>query len=226
MSALLLRPAWARLTRVPGVWLPLSAWAVLALTLASWARMHFAARGADAVLLGGWSSLALPLLAYAVVGCVARDGLGAAARPLVALGVSPTRAAGASVLVAVLFSAGVCAVLGGAVVAIAGSERPMLVDALTTAWVSGLAAAAYASLFALGATFGTRGSGRSVVLIVDWIVGDGHGTLGFLTPRAHLRSLLGGTPLDRASQGLSITVLAALIVMLGALATHRARTSR
>ncbi len=226
MTLAVLRPAWARITRVPGVWLPFSAWAALALVLAASARMHLAAHGADAALLGAWSGIALPLLAYATVGAVAKEGLGPASRPLAALGLAPARAAASSVVVAILFSAFTCALLGAAVVAIAGTDRPLVADLLTSAWISALAAGAYAAFFAMGASFGARGAGRGTLLVLDWILGDGHGTLALFTPRAHLRALLGGTPLDVVPTTASVPWLVGILVVAACVGSLRAPKQR
>ena len=122
----------------------------------------------------------------------------------------------------------ISAVLGGllavAVSALAhgAADPPLARDLVVSAEVGALGGAAYAAYFVLGASFGARGLGRSVLLVVDWLFGVGRGASAVLTPRAHVRSLLGGmAPLDMTARG-SFVALAVIVVGCGAIAVRRA----
>jgi hypothetical protein len=70
----------------------------------------------------------------------------------------------------------------------------------------------YAALFALGATFGARGGGRFVVLVLDLVIGDAAFALPSLaTPSAHAQNLLGGAApygIAQSASALALVVLA------------------
>ncbi len=224
------RLPFARLTRSPRAWAPPVAWAGLAIVSALVLRRN-ASTGAIDALEAIFGPLALPLLSFAIVGAaLGGDGLARATRPYVAFGASPLEAALSTVGVAVLSSALVTGVLGALVAALShgsghGPGDPSLArDALTSAWVTALGGAAYASLFSFGASFGKRGIGRPIALGVDWVFGAGTGVAGFLAPRAHVRSLLGGEAVMSLSGHVSALVLVALVLLFGALAAWRARS--
>jgi hypothetical protein len=210
MMLALARLPIARLTRTPRAWLPVFAWSALAVAAALVNRSEHLPHGADRALLGVFGSIALPLVAYAVVGgALGGDGLRRAGRPLVAFGAPPARAAFAIVVVTTLLTAVLGAALGALVAALAHApdDPPLAMDALTTAWTSALSGAAYASLFCFGAAIGARGAGRGALLALDWIVGSGSGAGAFLFPRAHLRNLHGGDgPLGVPQWGSSISL--------------------
>lgn len=65
-------------------------------------------------------------------------------------------------------------------------------DVLASLPVAVAGAAAYASVVAFGATFGRRGGGRYVPVVIDWVMGGGTGLLALPWPRAHLHALAGG----------------------------------
>ena len=219
-----LRLPLARLARTPRAWIPLVAWAGLAIV----AAIALRGTGSDATqnaLESIFGGLALPFLSFAIVGAVlGGDGL-ARSRPFVAFGASPARVAIATIAVAIAADAVVSAALGAAVVALAhgASDPPLARDMVTTAWVSALGGGAYAALFSFGASFGTRGGGRAVALILDWVLGSGVGGPALVTPRAHVRSLLGGDAVERLSGHASALVLVALVALFVALAAVRAR---
>ena len=173
---------------------------MLAAGLAIIARRQGAAHGADDVLLDAYASFALPLLTYALVGAAVGGGsLRASAAPLVAYGATPARAALASVVVAGAACALAGSLLGACVAVLAHGtgDPPVLRDGLTSAYAGGLGGLAYASWYALGSSFGRRGGGRIALLLADFVAWGDDGVLGMLTPRAHVRSLLGGeTVLD------------------------------
>ncbi len=215
----------ARLTRTPRAWIPIAAWSALAIVAALALRRSPSGAATDAlqVLFG---PLALPLLSFTIVRAVlGGDGLARAIRPFVAFGASPPRVALATIAVAVTASALVAAVVGALVASLAhgAGDPPLGRDALTTAWVAAAGGAAYGALFSLGASFGRHGGGRAVALVVDWMFGASTGAAGFLTPRAHLRSLLGGDAASGLSGRASAIALVGLVALFSAIAAWRAR---
>jgi hypothetical protein len=217
----------ARLTRTPRAWIPVLAWGALAVVSAVVLRRNGSSgsttAGALEVIFG---QLALPLLSFTIVGAVlGGDGLARAARPFVAFGAPPPRMALAIVGVAVVATALVAGILGAAVAALAhgASDPPLARDALTSAWVGGLGGAAYAALFGFGASFGKRGGGRAVALVLDWVLGSGTGAAGIPTPRAHVRSLLGGDAVMGLSGRASALLLVGIVLLFCGLATARTR---
>jgi len=224
--AALARPSLARLLRGPRAWLAVAAWCALALVFAMAARERGAAHGADHVLLETYGALALPLVSFVIVGAiVASQSLRASTAPMVAFGAQPARAAAASIAVA----AACCAVVGAGVAAIVAvvahgiADPPRLHDAIVSAYVGALGGAAYAAWFSLGASFGRRGGGRVALLVVDWILGANDGAGALLSPRGHVRNLLGGAaPMD-LSQRASAAVLVILAIASALVAIRRAR---
>jgi hypothetical protein len=214
----------ARLVRSPRGWAGAVLWSALALGLAAVAHAEGATHGADRVLLEGFASYALPLLAYALVGAtLGARSMGGSVQSLVALGAAPARAAAAAVAVAAGACASGGAVLAGLVAAIAhgSGDPPALRDALTSAYAGGLGGLAYASWFSLGASVGRRGGGRVVLLLVDFVL-SGSGVLGALTPRAHVRSLLGGALALDMPERASALVLGFMALAYGFAAVRRA----
>ena len=94
-------------------------------------------------------------------------------------------------------------------------------DILTCSWVGALGGASYGALFSLGSCFGPRGSGRSVLLVLNWLAGGG--ALGMLLPHAHVRSLLGGEAAGTLSQRSSALALVAIGVACTLIASWRGR---
>jgi hypothetical protein len=227
--AALARPPLARLLRTPRALLALGSWCLLALGFALAARTRGVAHGADHVLVGAYGALVLPLLAYVVVGAVVgARSLAASTAPLVSFGAPPARAAAVAVGVAVVACAALDAVLAAlvAVLAHGADDPPAAADALASAYAGLLGGATYAALFAAGSCFGRGGGGRTVLLIVDWVLGTGNGAVALVTPRAHVRNLLGGaSPMDWSGRA-STVVLLVLAVGCALLAVRRARTSR
>lgn len=176
--------------------------------------------------LAGTFNLVIPLVTFAVVTEAAgrhnlREGVWSAARHGVARrGVALGAVAAAAVASAAL--AALYAVVA-VVVAHAPGNPPLITDAFTSAWVAALAAAAYTGWFALGSTFGRRGGGRWVPLVVDFVVGASTGIAGALLPRANAASLLGGAaPLALPQVGSSAILVASAVVLAG-LAALRCR---
>jgi ABC-type arginine/histidine transport system permease subunit len=108
-----------------------------------------------------------------------------------------------------------------AVVAHDPTAPPRARDAIASAWIGGLTACAYASLFFAGATVGVRGGGRWAALIFDFALGSTTGPFALLCPRAHAINLLGGEPVMMLSQTSSAGVLVLLSIGFGAIAIAR-----
>jgi hypothetical protein len=223
--ATLARPALARL-RQPRPLLGTAAWSVLGVAFALAARSRGISHGADRVLVEAFGGLVLPLAAYTLVGAVvgARSLAGSGAA-LVSFGAPPARVASTTVGVAVA----ACA-LAGAVLAVVvamtahgSSDPPLAGDALASAYAGALGGSAYGGWFCLGASFGKRGGGRTLALVVDWVLGFGQGAVAVVTPRAHLRNLLGGTPPMGWPERASAAALLVLLVVCAAGAVSRSR---
>jgi hypothetical protein len=156
--------------------------------------------------------LALPLLAYVLVrGAVGSGSLDTSIRPVVSLGASPWKAAAGTALVAMAACAMWGAGLGAtvAVVAHGTADPPVLRDALTSAYAGGLGAMAYGAMLVAGTRLG--GLGAAACLVMDWLIGAGSGGASMITPRAHLRNLLGGL----APMGIAGRASAVALVVIG-----------
>jgi hypothetical protein len=226
MMAALARPSIARLARRPGSWIAIGAWGTLACGVGWVARVRGLAHGADHVLIEPYGALALPLLAYAMVrAALGPASLGASTAPVVAFGAHPARAAAATIAVAAASCAAAGAVVAAAVALLAHgvSDPPPLQDAVASAYAAALGGLAYAAWFSLGATFGRRGGGRAAMLVADWVLGATGGAGALVTPRGHLRNLLGGAPPMDLPQRASAAALVAITLMCGLLAVRRAR---
>jgi hypothetical protein len=202
------------------------AWCALAIAFARAARSSGSAHAADHVLLGAFGPLVLPLFAYTLAGVViGARGLSRSAAPLVSFGAGPARAA----VVATTVAVAACALCGGLLAAVvdlvahASADPPLGRDAVACAYAGGLGGGVYASFFALGASFGKRGGGRPVFLVLDWVLGAGEGPTALFTPRAHIRNLLGGTGPLEISERASGTVLVLLAVAFVGIAVWRVR---
>jgi hypothetical protein len=225
-AAALARVPFARLLRSPRGWISVGAWSALAVAFALAAREEGTPHGADHVLVDAYGALVLPLACYAVVGAgIGARSLSSAVAPLVAFGASAARAA----LMAVAVVTAGCAVTGaalGAIVALLAhgvADPPLAHDAITSAYAGALGGCAYGSLFSFGASLGKRGGGRTVLLVADWVLGSVGGAAGLVTPRAHLRNLLGGSPPVQLPERASAVLLVVLAVVYGLIAVRRAR---
>ncbi len=226
MNTALARVPLTRLLRTPRTLLTIAAWMLLAVGFAAAARAQGAAHGADRALVDAYGALVVPLLCYAIAGgALGAGSLSAAGAPAIAFGTTPLRAAAATVAVLLLASIGACAVLGAAVAIVAhgSADPPLARDAIASAYAGALGGVAYASLFALGSAFGRRGGGRTVALVADWILGANASAVALVTPRAHLRNLLGGTPPAAIGERASAVALLLLAALFVALALRRAR---
>jgi hypothetical protein len=225
--AALARVPIARLSRTPRSWLPIAAWTLLGIAMAAVARSGAAPNGADHVLVGAFGALVVPLLAYAIVGGVIGGGsLRASIAPTVAFGAPPGRSAAVTVVFAAALAACVCAGLGALVAAVAHGvdDPPIARDALASAYAGALGGAGYAALFTFGASFGRRGGGRTVLLVADWLLGSNRTALALLTPRGHLRNLLGGAPpwgLGERGSGAALIGLAVVLALVTVRRTRR-----
>ena len=214
-----------RLLRTRRAWVPILGWTAFAVAGAMIARAGGAVRGADHALLGAYATVELPLLVYGVVAAaLGGDSLARSGASQISLGASPFGVARATVLVSVAASATIGAVLAVSVAALAHGPQdpPLAADVARCAEIGALGGAAYGAFFTLGASFGARGFGRSLLLLVDWFFGVGHGSSAVLTPRAHIRSLLGGVaPLHMTARS-SFMALTLLAFVCSALAVQRA----
>lgn len=226
MISALARVPVARLARTPRSWLPVAAWTLLGVAVALLARSESAPNGADHVLVGAFGAYVVPLLAYAIVGgAIGGGSLRGSVAPTVAFGAPPARSAAVTVGLAVLVAAGLCAGLGAVLAAVAHGvdDPPVARDALTSAYAGALGGAAYAAWFAVGASFGRRGGGRAVLLVADWILGSNDGAIALLTPRGHLRNVLGGAPPWGLSERGSAVALLVMVGVLAVVAVRRVR---
>jgi hypothetical protein len=223
----LAHPPVARLLRTPRAWLPVLAWCALALAAAIAAHARGSSQGARDVLVGAYGALALPLLAYAIVGGALSGGsLRASIAPLVGYGARPERAAAVAIGAAALACAAVAAALAAtlALVAHGPSDPAPARDALISAYAGARGGVVYAAWFALGASFGRRGAGRTALLVVDWVLGAGTGAAALITPRAHVRNLLGGAPPMELSEAASAWGLLAIAAACALVVLRRARS--
>jgi hypothetical protein len=215
-----------RMLRTSRASFALGGWLTSAVAFAVASRWVGAPPSADRILLNAVGPIVLPLLAYALAGAaLGGRSLASSTAAVVALGAQPARAALATLGVVAM----ACAAAGGlfsalvAVTAHGASDPPVARDAFASAYAGSLGGAAYATWFAMGATFGKRGGGRLVFLVVDWAVGASNGAGALLSPRGHVRNLFGGAPPvdlpERASAGL----LVALALACALIATRRAR---
>jgi hypothetical protein len=224
--AALARPPVARLLRTPRTRIAVGAWIAVAIAFAIAERWRGSAHATDRVLLDAYGPLVLPLLTYALVGgVVGNRSLSLAARPLIAFGASPARATALAVIVAAAACtvAGAVLAAGVSLVAHGSADPPMVRDAISSAYAGGLGGAGYATWFMLGATFGKRGGGRPMLLLVDWILGAGDGAAALFTPRGHVRNLLGGMPPMDLPGRASAAILTALAIAWALIALRRAR---
>lgn len=219
----------SRLARTPRSWFVLGVWWVLGLWVAFVARGQGSAHGADRALLDAYAVLVLPVLSYVAVGAtLGARSMGTAVAPLVAFGASPWRAAAAAIAVAALTSACLTGGLAAVIAAVAhgAADAPRLKDAIASAYAGGLGGVAYACWFALGASLGRRGGGRTLLLFVDWAAGESEGATAVLSPRGHVRNLLGGSPplgLTERTSAFWLVVIAA-VCAAGAARLARTRT--
>jgi hypothetical protein len=204
-------------------------WAALAVVPAVVERFRATGHGADHALLGFYAEISLPFFAYSALSTIlGRDGLGPSGIALANFGAPPARVALHAVSVAIAASALLGGLFGAVVdvVAHGALDPPLAIDAARAFAAGALGGAAYAAFFAMGASFGARGYGRSILLVLDWLLGSSDGASALLTPRAHVRNLLGGqAPVDVSSRA-SYVALGVMVVFFTWLAVLRAGRTR
>ena len=169
--------------------------------------------------LAGTFNVVVPLVSFGVAAQASgrgnlRDAAWAAAR----FGVARRDVALGAILVALAASAALGAAFAVLAVAVAHApgNPPLAHDAVTSAWIAALTAAAYTGWFSAGATFGKRGGGRWVPLLADFVLGGSTGLVGAILPRANATSLLGGAaPLGMAQASSSIILVVSAVVLTG-----------
>ena len=223
MSLTLPRHPLARLRSARLRLLPWLGWALLAVGGAVATRLQGGSSHAvDHAVRGTFGPLILPLLALACVGLLCPEGtLAGAARPLALLGAPRLRAALTHGLAVITLAAASAGVLGALIVAVAHGppDAPLLVDLPSTAGVAALGAAGYASYFMMGSAFLGR-AGGGVLFVIDFLAG-GFGAGALLTPRGHLRALMGGPLAAQLSPRVSSVALVVMAVVFLALASSR-----
>jgi len=220
MIAALARAPTARIFRTPRLWISAGAWSALAIASAIAMRAGRSPYGAFHTLVGIYAVVVLPLSVYALAGTVLGPrSLSSTTAQLACFGAPPARVAGVAIGITMLAAGVLSGALAALLACIAhgAADPPLAVDAVTSAYVGAVAGVAYAAWFGLGSTLGRRGGGRGLLLVLDWILGATNGVGAMMTPRGHLRNLLGGqAPLDiseRASLAW-IAVIAAACVFI------------
>jgi hypothetical protein len=201
-----------------------AAWALAVVGLVAIAEKRAALFGAASrVLERDVFGLILPIVLVLASRRALETRLEVAATPLARFGPS-RRAVALGLVLASMIGAGLMAASSGALAAVVAhdpSAPGVRFDALSCAWIGALGAAAYAALFALGATFGARGAGRWWALSADFLLGTTSGVGALLAPRAHIQNLLGGEPPMLLAQSASAATLAGMTVVFTALALLR-----
>ncbi|MEQ9321703.1 MAG: hypothetical protein RIF41_21225 [Polyangiaceae bacterium] len=167
--------------------------------------------------------LIVPLCAF-VFGSLAcdRERLTEATWPIARFGAPRGQVALGMTVVTGLFAGLVAAACSTAALAVAyGGGSGLGVDAVTSAWIAALGAAAYVGWFAFGGCFLRRGRGRWLVLVGDFTFGGTTGILAVMWPRCHLRSLAGGEAVLELAQSTSSVLLAAIATVMLILAAMR-----
>jgi hypothetical protein len=171
-------------------------------------------------------NVVVPLVTFGVCAAVSgrenlREGVWSAARFGLARRDVALGAIGAACLASAALGAGFAAL--AVLVAHAAGNPPVAGDLLTSGWIAALTAAAYTGWFSAGATFGRRGGGRWLPLVLDFVVGAGSGIAAAVLPRANAASLLGGAGPLGLPQASSSLILAASAMTLAGLAALRCR---
>lgn len=176
-------------------------------------------------LQGSAFGFLIPLSAFGAIGAVL-DGrtLEIATTPLARFGMSRRWLALGLVLAAVGFASSMAAAIASVTALLAHDPwaPPLAHDVIASGWIGALVGCAYAGVFALGSTFGSRGGGRGLVLILDFLFGGTAGLLGVMAPRAHAFNLLGAPPpVPEMSQGASGAALIFMALLGCTLAIFR-----
>jgi hypothetical protein len=154
-------------------------------------------------------------------------GVGHAIRGIVAIGGEPSRAALATVLVAMAASALLCGFAAMLVCVLAHGETdpPLASDMFGSFGVALQGGAAYAAFFCAGSAIG-GGAMRGAFLTLDFLLGVPAGVGAIVTPRAHVMSLLGGRACYELSRRESSLVLVVLALVYLAIAVRLGRRAR
>jgi hypothetical protein len=180
---------------------------------------------ASRALEGGVFGLVLPLAVLSTSVRVIASRLDIAGTPLARFGPSRRGVAGGLVLSTMALSGALGVLLAGTAASVAHDPTTLSLAADVTAsgWIAALTASAYAGLYALGSTFGSRGGGRTWALVFDFAFGGTGQTAALFFPRGHAANLLGGEPPMMLPQWASAGFLAALTVGFGWAAVRRCR---
>jgi hypothetical protein len=181
-----------------------------------------AARLAQAnVLRGAAFGLALPLVAFVLSERLAGSPAALLRAPWARYGADRRGIALGRLSIALLACAavGVAIALLGYVLTRLGSgdlapPAPVASELSALVWLGAVGGAAYGTLFA-AATLWARHWGRAALLLADWILGAGVGASALPFPRAHLRALLGGSPVLELGD-LGSSMLLVLLAIIGA----------
>jgi len=168
-------------------------------------------------------NVVVPLAAFAVAAeASGRQNLRDAVWPAARYGLARRDVALGAAAAGLLASAALGAFFAALAVATAHGEGnpPLARDLFTSGWIAALASAAYTGWFMVGATFGRRGGGRWVPLLLDFAIGGTAGVAGAILPRAHAVSLLGGAAplgMTQTSSSAALVASAALLALAAAL---------
>ncbi len=190
-------------------------------------RRRDAQSAADTVLTGAVFGVALPILAYWLSDRVCEgDQLSRSVAVVARHGVDRR-----AVVLGLLLGSGLCLALACALLTAAGllgahgpslSSGAFARDFRVSVAIALLAGEVYALWFGLASLFGKRGGGRKWALVVDFLLGAGSSLLAVPWPRAHVRNLLGGTPVldfSQASAWLALAIIGVMSLTLSALRT-------
>jgi hypothetical protein len=168
----------------------------------------------------------LPVAVFSAMNAASngRGTRGLIAFPL-SFGQDPGRIIAQSAGVLVAFSILASASLGLLVALVAHSvvDPPLAADLMRSAWALGVAGGAYASLFLFAGSYGKRGGGAQLALMADFIFGGSDTGLARWLPRAHVQRVLGGDAIVDWSNNASMAALCAMVAVLFAWLTLRAR---
>jgi hypothetical protein len=168
-------------------------------------------------------NIVVPLAAFGVAAeASGRQNLRDAVWPAARYGLARRDVALGSAAAGMLASAALGAFFAALAVAAAHGEGnpPLAHDLFTSGWIAALVSAAYTGWFMAGATFGRRGGGRWVPLLLDFAIGASAGVAGAILPRAHAVSLLGGAApmgMSQTSSSAALFASAAVLALAAAL---------
>lgn len=215
----------ARLLRMRRGRLTLIGWMLFIVIAALHSRSTGQIGPASHLLRGAFGYLVLPLLVFGIVSAgLGGGGLIGSIRGVVSLGADRRRAAAGTVASLVGASALASALVGALACALAHGpgDPPLASDLVATFGVTLLGGATYAAYFCAGSSVG-KGALRSVLLVLDWVLGAPRGLGSVLVPRGHLMSLLGDRPSFELSTRASSVALLVLVFVYGVLAIRLGR---